>query len=629
MILLSAEKVYKGYSERQLLDGCSLAIGDGEKIGLIGINGTGKSTLLKVMAGIDPPDSGIVTRAGGVRVAYLPQNPLFDGETTVLQQVMKGVAIDEERAKDAKVIQQADEYQCKSILNQLGLGDYDQKIAQLSGGQKRRVALACALAAEAEVLILDEPTNHIDSEMVDWLEGYLKRFQGALLMVTHDRYFLERVVNRIVELDHGKLYSYPANYSQYLELKAQREEMALATERKRQSLYRKELAWIQRGARARSTKAQFRVDRFEQLKNSEYVPDQSKLEVSALSSRLGRKIIEIDNISKAFDGKQLVRDFSYNLLRGDRIGIIGPNGYGKTTLVRMICGLLEPDSGTIVRGDTVKIGYFSQESFIGEEFDPSVKAVDYIRSISQEIQTPEGTLSASQMMEKFLFPSELQYTEIGRLSGGERRRLYLLRVLMEAPNVLVLDEPTNDLDIETLAVLEDYLESFPGVVIAVSHDRYFLDKLMNHVFVLAGNGEVRHYIGGYADYRADVAEQERFKKQSTASVSNGEKRDGRNQREKLKFSFKEQREYEQIDQVIAELEEKIEETEQQIRSNSSDYTALQQLTQEKEELEEQLAQKMERWVYLNDLAERIAEQHKRYNKKRKPESSGFLFILLM
>ena len=611
MILLSAEKVYKGYSERQLLDGCSLAIGEGEKIGLIGINGTGKSTLLKVMAGIDPPDSGIVTRAGGVRVAYLPQNPLFDGETTVLQQVMKGVAIDEERAKDAKVIQQADEYQCKSILNQLGLGDYEQKIAQLSGGQKRRVALACALAAEAEVLILDEPTNHIDSEMVDWLEGYLKRFQGALLMVTHDRYFLERVVNRIVELDHGKLYSYPANYSQYLELKAQREEMALATERKRQSLYRKELAWIQRGARARSTKAQFRVDRFEQLKNSEYVPDQSKLEVSALSSRLGRKIIEIDNISKAFDGKQLVRDFSYNLLRGDRIGIIGPNGYGKTTLVRMICGLLEPDSGTIVRGDTVKIGYFSQESFIGEEFDPSVKAVDYIRSISQEIQTPEGTLSASQMMEKFLFPSELQYTEIGRLSGGERRRLYLLRVLMEATNVLVLDEPTNDLDIETLAVLEDYLESFPGVVIAVSHDRYFLDKLMNHVFVLAGNGEVRHYTGGYADYRADVAEQERIKKQSTASISNGEKRDGRNQREKLKFSFKEQREYEQIDQVIAELEEKIEETEQQIRSNSSDYTALQQLTQEKEELEEQLAQKMERWVYLNDLAERIAEQNKR------------------
>lgn len=611
MILLSAEKIYKGYSDRQLLDGCSLAIGEGEKIGLIGINGTGKSTLLKVMAGIDPPDGGIVTRAGGVRVAYLPQNPLFDGETTVLQQVMKGVSIDEERAKDAKVIQQADEYQCKSILNQLGLGDYDQKIAQLSGGQKRRVALACALAAEAEVLILDEPTNHIDSEMVDWLEGYLKRFQGALLMVTHDRYFLERVVNRIVELDHGKLYSYPANYSQYLELKAQREEMALATERKRQSLYRKELAWIQRGARARSTKAQFRVDRFEQLKNSEYVPDQSKLEVSALSSRLGRKIIEIDNISKAFDGKQLVRDFSYNLLRGDRIGIIGPNGYGKTTLVRMICGLLEPDSGTIVRGDTVKIGYFSQESFIGEEFDPSVKAVDYIRSISQEIQTPEGTLSASQMMEKFLFPSELQYTEIGRLSGGERRRLYLLRVLMEAPNVLVLDEPTNDLDIETLAVLEDYLESFPGVVIAVSHDRYFLDKLMNHVFVLAGNGEVRHYTGGYADYRADVAEQEKIKKQSTASVSSGEKRDGRNQREKLKFSFKEQREYEQIDQVIAELEEKIEQTEQQIRSNSSDYTALQQLTQEKEELEEQLAQKMERWVYLNDLAERIAEQNKR------------------
>ena len=455
MILLNAEKISKGYSDRQLLDGCSLAVGQGDKIGLIGVNGTGKSTLLKVMAGVDFPDSGTVTRSGGVRVAYLPQNPEFAPETTVLQQVMTGVAIDKARAKEAKVVQQADEYQCKSILTQLGLSDYDQPIGQLSGGQKRRVALACALAAESEVLILDEPTNHIDSEMVDWLESYLKRYQGAILMVTHDRYFLERVVNRIVELDHGKLYSYPANYSQYLELKAQREEMALATERKRQSLYRKELAWIQRGARARSTKAQFRVDRFEELKKPGYVPDQSKLEVSALSSRLGKKIIEIEQISKSFDGKVLVKDFSYNLLKGDRVGIIGPNGYGKTTLVRMICGLLEPDQGRIVRGETVRIGYFSQESFAGEDFDPTVKAIDYIRHISQEIQTPEGTLTAAQMMEKFLFPADLQYTEIGRLSGGERRRLYLLRVLMEAPNVLVLDEPTNDLDIETLSVLED------------------------------------------------------------------------------------------------------------------------------------------------------------------------------
>ena len=616
MILLNAEKISKGYSDRQLLDGCSLAVGQGDKIGLIGVNGTGKSTLLKVMAGVDFPDSGTVTRSGGVRVAYLPQNPEFAPETTVLQQVMTGVAIDKARAKEAKVVQQADEYQCKSILTQLGLSDYDQPIGQLSGGQKRRVALACALAAESEVLILDEPTNHIDSEMVDWLESYLKRYQGAILMVTHDRYFLERVVNRIVELDRGKLYSYPANYSQYLELKAQREEMALATERKRQSLYRKELAWIQRGARARSTKAQFRVDRFEELKKPGYVPDQSKLEVSALSSRLGKKIIEIEQISKSFDGKVLVKDFSYNLLRGDRVGIIGPNGYGKTTLVRMICGLLEPDQGRIVRGETVRIGYFSQESFAGEDFDPTVKAIDYIRHISQEIQTPEGTLTAAQMMEKFLFPTDLQYTEIGRLSGGERRRLYLLRVLMEAPNVLVLDEPTNDLDIETLAVLEDYLEQFPGVVIAVSHDRYFLDKLMNHVFVLAGNGEVRHYTGGYADYRADVAEQqrlaaqERLDSQPLPNSSLKKTSGGRSHQEKLKFSFKEQREYEEIDGVIAGLEEKIAQTEALIAQNASDYAALQELTAEKEELETQLAAKMERWVYLNDLAERIEAQGK-------------------
>lgn len=615
MILLNAEKISKGYSDRQLLDGCSLAVGQGDKIGLIGVNGTGKSTLLKVMAGVDFPDSGTVTRSGGVRVAYLPQNPEFAPETTVLQQVMTGVAIDKARAKEAKVVQQADEYQCKSILTQLGLSDYDQPIGQLSGGQKRRVALACALAAESEVLILDEPTNHIDSEMVDWLESYLKRYQGAILMVTHDRYFLERVVNRIVELDRGKLYSYPANYSQYLELKAQREEMALATERKRQSLYRKELAWIQRGARARSTKAQFRVDRFEELKKPGYVPDQSKLEVSALSSRLGKKIVEIEQISKSFDGKVLVKDFSYNLLKGDRVGIIGPNGYGKTTLVRMICGLLEPDQGRIVRGETVRIGYFSQESFAGEDFDPTVKAIDYIRHISQEIQTPEGTLTAAQMMEKFLFPADLQYTEIGRLSGGERRRLYLLRVLMEAPNVLVLDEPTNDLDIETLAVLEDYLKQFPGVVIAVSHDRYFLDKLMNHVFVLAGNGEVRHYTGGYADYRADVAsERQRLaaqERQETLPNSSPKKPSGgRSHQEKLKFSFKEQREYEEIDGVIAGLEEKIAQTEALIAQNASDYAALQELTAEKEELEAQLTAKMERWVYLNDLAERIEAQGK-------------------
>ena len=611
MILLNAEKISKGYSDRQLLDDCSLAVNEGEKIGLIGVNGTGKSTLLKIMSGLQFPDKGQVTRATGIRVAYLPQNPVFEEGATVLAQVLKGVAIHEEDAEEARIRQQADEFECKTILTKLGFTDYDAKIEQLSGGQKRRVALACALAAKSEVLILDEPTNHIDSEMVDWLENYLKRFQGAVLMVTHDRYFLERVANRIVELDHGKIYSYPANYSLYLELKAQREDMALATERKRQSLYRKELAWIQRGARARSTKQQFRVNRFEELKNPGYVPDNSKMEVSALSSRLGKKIIEIEHISKAFDGKQLISDFSYNLLKGDRVGIIGPNGYGKSTLVRMICGLLEPDEGTVVRGDTVRIGYFSQESFIGDDCLPTTKAIDYIRNISQEIDTPEGTLTASQMMEKFLFNTDLQYTEIARLSGGERRRLYLLRVLMEAPNVLVLDEPTNDLDIETLSILEEYLETFPGVVIAVSHDRYFLDKLMNHVFVLAGDGKVTHYIGGYTDYREDVAQQEKLKKQEAKAEGETKRQDGRTHQEKVKFSFKEEREYEKIDEVIAGLEEKIEQVEKDIVAQSSDYSALQELTEKKEQLEADLSYQMERWVYLNDLAEKIEEQNKK------------------
>ena len=611
MILLNAEKISKGYSDRQLLDDCSLAVNEGEKIALIGVNGTGKSTLLKIMSGLQFPDKGQVTRATGIRVAYLPQNPVFEEGATVLAQVLKGVAIHEEDAEEARIRQQADEFECKTILTKLGFTDYDAKIEQLSGGQKRRVALACALAAKSEVLILDEPTNHIDSEMVDWLENYLKRFQGAVLMVTHDRYFLERVANRIVELDHGKIYSYPANYSLYLELKAQREDMALATERKRQSLYRKELAWIQRGARARSTKQQFRVNRFEELKNPGYVPDNSKMEVSALSSRLGKKIIEIEHISKAFDGKQLISDFSYNLLKGDRVGIIGPNGYGKSTLVRMICGLLEPDEGTVVRGDTVRIGYFSQESFIGDDCLPTTKAIDYIRNISQEIDTPEGTLTASQMMEKFLFNTDLQYTEIARLSGGERRRLYLLRVLMEAPNVLVLDEPTNDLDIETLSILEEYLETFPGVVIAVSHDRYFLDKLMNHVFVLAGDGKVTHYIGGYTDYREDVAQQEKLKKQEAKAEGETKRQDGRTHQEKVKFSFKEEREYEKIDEVIAGLEEKIEQVEKDIVAQSSDYSALQELTEKKEQLEADLSYQMERWVYLNDLAEKIEEQNKK------------------
>ena len=594
MNIINIEHISKLFGDKLIFDDASFGLQEGDKVGIVGINGTGKSTLLRIVAGDETPDSGQIIRQNNLKMAYLPQTPEFPKDATVLSYALSG---DEE------------DWQVQSNLVQLGITEYDAKIDTLSGGQRRKVALAKVLASDFDVLILDEPTNHLDNAMLSWLEDYLKNYRGTVFMVTHDRYFLERVVNRIVELDHGKLYSYPANYSQYLELKAQREEIQLATERKRQSLYRKELAWIQRGARARSTKQQFRVNRFEELKNSEYVPDNSKMEVSALSSRLGKKIIEIENISKSFDGKVLVKDFSYNLLKGDRVGIIGPNGYGKSTLVRMICGVLEPDSGTVVHGDTVKIGYFSQESFIGSECDPSTKAIDYIKSISQEIDTPEGKLTASQIMEKFLFSSDLQYTEIGRLSGGERRRLYLLRVLMEAPNVLVLDEPTNDLDIETLSVLEDYLEEFPGVVIAVSHDRYFLDKLMNHVFVLAGDGQITHYTGGYADYRADVAAQEKAKKAAEPAKAKTTQ-DGRNQREKLKFSFKEQREYEQIDEVIASLEEKIQQTEKDIAANSSDYGALQELTEKKEQLETELAEKMERWVYLNDLAERIEAQKK-------------------
>ena len=548
-----------------------------------------------------------MSRDPNVRLDYLPQLPDFDPANTVLEQVFAGLS-DEARA--------VAEYEAKTILTRLGVPMFDQPVGQLSGGQRKRVALCAALVSGCDVLILDEPTNHLDSGMVAWLEDYLRAFKGALVMVTHDRYFLERVTQRLVEVERGKLYFYEGNYDKYLERKAQREEMAQASERKRQSILRRELQWVMQGPTARGTKSRERLERYEALKEQKGPEEKAAMEITALSSRLGKKIIEIEQISKSFDGKVLVKDFSYNLLRGDRVGIIGPNGYGKTTLVRMICGLLEPDQGRIVRGETVRIGYFSQESFAGEDFDPTVKAIDYIRHISQEIQTPEGTLTAAQMMEKFLFPADLQYTEIGRLSGGERRRLYLLRVLMEAPNVLVLDEPTNDLDIETLAVLEDYLEQFPGVVIAVSHDRYFLDKLMNHVFVLAGNGEVRHYTGGYADYRADVAEQqrlaaqERLDSQPLPNSSLKKTSGGRSHQEKLKFSFKEQREYEEIDGVIAGLEEKIAQTEALIAQNASDYAALQELTAEKEELETQLAAKMERWVYLNDLAERIEAQGK-------------------
>lgn len=597
MILLNAEGISKSYSEKILLDNVSLGINEGDKIGLIGVNGTGKSTFLKILAGVNEAEAGTVITGNGVRIGYLPQNPDFDGDKTILEQAMAGVSPAEQEAK---------EFQVKNILTRLGLSDYEQKIGVLSGGQKKRVAMAAALAAETELLILDEPTNHIDSSMVDWLESYLAAYKGAIFMITHDRYFLERVANKIVELDHGKLYSYPANYSKYLELKSQREEMELASQRKRQSLLRKELEWIQRGARARGTKARFRVERYEELSNAPTIEEDAKMEISASFSRMGRKTIEIENISKAYGDKVLIKDFSYLLRRDDRLGILGPNGCGKSTLLKMIAGKIQPDSGSIVLGETVKLGYFSQEC---EEMDLNQRPIDYIKDIAVEVETPNGTLSASQLMETFLFDSTLQYTTIGRLSGGERRRLYLLGILMEAPNILILDEPTNDLDIQTLTILEDYLESYAGAVIVVSHDRYFLDKVVDHIFAYEGNGSIRQYNGGYTDYYTLHKEEEKKEKQEKAAVQST-RASRTTLPPKLKFTFKEQKEFETIDEDIAALEEKIEKADKDMKKASADFVRLQELMDEKAQLEEQLAEKMERWVYLNDLNDRIQAQGK-------------------
>lgn len=597
MFVLSVEHLSKNYAEKVLINDVSFLLDEKDKVGLIGVNGTGKSTLLKILAGVDEAEAGSVITGKGVRIGYLPQNPDFDGSYTVLQQAMAGVSPAEQEAK---------EYEVKNILTRLGLTDFNQSIAVLSGGQKKRVAMAAALAAESELLILDEPTNHIDSSMVDWLESYLAAYKGAIFMITHDRYFLERVANKIVELDHGKLYTYPANYSKYLELKSQREEMELASQRKRQSLLRKELEWIQRGARARGTKARFRVERFEELSNAPTIEEDGKLEISASFSRMGRKTIEFENICKAYGDKTLIKDFSYLLRRDDRLGILGPNGCGKSTLLRMIAGKVQPDSGVITIGETVKLGYFSQEC---EEMDLNQRPIDYIKDIAFEVETPNGTLSASQLMETFLFDSTLQYTTIGRLSGGERRRLYLLGILMEAPNILILDEPTNDLDIQTLTILEDYLESYAGAVIVVSHDRYFLDKVVDHIFAYEGNGVLKQYNGGYSDYYALKKDEEKSVKAQEKSAQNN-RASRSNLPPKLKFTFKEQKEFESIDEDIATLEEKIEQAEKGMKKVSADFVKLQELMDEKARLEEELAFKMERWVYLNDLNDRIQAQGK-------------------
>ncbi|MEL7654925.1 MAG: ABC-F family ATP-binding cassette domain-containing protein [Bacillota bacterium] len=602
MILLNADKLTKSYTERPLLENISLSIHEGDKIGLIGLNGTGKSTLLKIIAGKEEAESGVIIKTNGVRIGYLPQNPVFNKELTVLEQVLEDVAANERESK---------EYECKTILTKLGLTDFHKPVIHLSGGQKKRVALAGVLVSDVELLILDEPTNHLDNEMSDWLEKYLIKYSGAVLMVTHDRYFLDRVTNIITELADQTIFTYSGNYSSYLETKLAREEMVLASERKRITLYRSELEWIKRGVRARGTKAKSRVERFEELKKSIAKTDSAKLELQSLSSRLGKKIIEINHISKSYGENCLISDFEYIVLRNDRIGIIGPNGYGKSTLLKMIMGKVLPDEGNIEIGDTVKIGYFSQEN---EEMDLSLRMIDYIQSVAYQIATPDGTATASQMLERFLFPSSTHSIKLERLSGGELKRLNLLKILMKAPNVLLFDEPTNDLDIQTLTVLENYLDNFAGAVIVISHDRFFLDRVVQRIFSLEGNGMIEHYPGGYSDYleicqaeQKELQEKEKEKEKNKIADKNSQVENDSTSKKnkKLKFSFHEQREFATIEDDIAALESQLTALELQISKESSDYEKLNELLQKKQIIEEDLSNKMDRWIYLNDLAEKI------------------------
>ncbi len=585
---LSAEHITMDFGSRRLLEDVSFYLEGGDKVGIIGVNGTGKSTFLRILAGQLEPDAGRVSRDPNISLSYLSQNFDMDGENTVLQQLF---------AHYPPEFRELNEYEARSMLNVLGISNCEQRVGTLSGGQRKRVALAAALIAPADVLLLDEPTNHLDAEMTLWLEERLRRFKGAIVMVTHDRYFLERVVNRITEVDRGRLYHYEANYSRYLELKTQRQEYALAAERKRQSILRVEREWILRGCEARRTKSRDRIERYEAMLNEKAPETDSSVRMTAIGSRLGRKLIELEHVSKSYGERCVIRDFSYTLLRDDRIGIIGSNGAGKSTLLKLMAGELSCDSGSVETGSTVKIGHFSQE---GRELDLNQRVYDYIHEIASEVRTEEGVLSAGELMERFLFPRELQSQLIGKLSGGERRRLYLLGILMSAPNVLLLDEPTNDLDIMTLSVLEDYLDTFPGPVIAVSHDRFFLDKLSGQIFEVEG-GTVSRFPGNWSDRQRLRTETEAPKKEdrpkSTAERPQRQK--------KLKFTFAEQREFDTIDAVIAELEAKIDQCKKEQEAACSDYVRLTELTAQQEQLEQELEEKTERWVYLNELKERI------------------------
>ena len=592
-MLLQAEHLSINFGSRQLLTDVNFYLNEGDKVGIIGINGTGKSTFLKVLAGTLEADEGKIVRSPNAQISYLSQNPVMEDEATILEQIFLHFP---------KEFRELNEYEAKSMLTRLGFTDFSQKVGTLSGGQRKRVALVAALVHPADILILDEPTNHLDSEMVAWLEDWLRSFRGGLIMVTHDRYFLERVVNHITELSRGKIYHYEANYSKYLELKEQRAEMAEASERKRQTILRVEREWIMRGCKARTTKSKDRIERYHDLLNQDAPETDDTVQLSAASSRLGRKIIELHQVSKAFDGKTIIDNFSYNLLRSDRIGIVGRNGAGKSTLLHMVAGTLLPDTGSVETGTTVKIGHFSQE---GRELDLSQRVYDFIHEIAKEVKTEEGTFSAKQMMERFLFPSDLQSVPIGKLSGGERRRLYLLSVLMEAPNVLLLDEPTNDLDVMTLSILEDYLQSFSGPILTVSHDRFFLDKLAETIFEVKGDGRVEQFTGNWTDWS-----KKRKQEDAPAKAEKPKSTQERPKEKKLKFSYKEEREFSTIEDDIAGLEAKIEENHNLQAEAGSDYVKLQELQDQLTELEAQLSYKEERWMYLTELKEKIDAQGK-------------------